>query len=128
MGKPEDFDPRVDASVRVQVGKLRQRLESYYATEAPGSFYLMTLPKGHFALGFETVPPPATVPPAPPFEAPVSVPAAGWKWTAIGWGAIVLLLSGTLIALWRDGSGGGAARGRRAWGISRVLAAVFRLQ
>ena len=34
MGKPEDFDPRVDASVRVQVGKLRQRLESYYLNYA----------------------------------------------------------------------------------------------
>ena len=37
MGKPEDYDPRVDASVRVQAGKLRQRIEQYYTSEAPNS-------------------------------------------------------------------------------------------
>lgn len=53
MGKPEDYDPRVDASVRVQIGKLRQRIEQYYREEAPSATARVTLPKGHFELGFE---------------------------------------------------------------------------
>jgi hypothetical protein len=53
MGKPEDYDPRVDASVRVQVGKLRQRIEQYYREEGTSAPARITLPKGHFELGFE---------------------------------------------------------------------------
>lgn len=56
MGKPEDYDPRVDASVRVQVGKLRQRLEQYYFSEAPHSRWQIRLPKGHFELEFHGQP------------------------------------------------------------------------
>ncbi|NWF85498.1 MAG: hypothetical protein HXY18_16915 [Bryobacteraceae bacterium] len=29
FGKPPDYDPQRDASVRIQVGKLRQKLEEY---------------------------------------------------------------------------------------------------
>lgn len=53
MSKPEDYDPRVDASVRVQVGKLRQRIEQYYREEGTSARARITLPKGHFELGFE---------------------------------------------------------------------------
>ncbi|MBL8238131.1 MAG: hypothetical protein JNM66_11960 [Bryobacterales bacterium] len=101
MGKPDNYDPRVDASVRVQVGKLRQRLERYYSTEAPGSPYLLTLPKGHFSLAFDEVAP-------PPLDEPASLPIAapssgGWKWIALGLAVLVLLLAGILVALWRNG-------------------------
>lgn len=67
MGKPEDYDPRVDASVRVQAGKLRQRIEQYYSTEAPNSLWQIRLPKGHFELEFKE-----QVPPAPALVAPAS--------------------------------------------------------
>ncbi|HRJ19862.1 MAG TPA: hypothetical protein PLF84_12495 [Bryobacteraceae bacterium] len=53
MGKPEDYDPRVDASVRVQIGKLRQKLEQYYREEGAGAPLRVTLPKGHFELRVE---------------------------------------------------------------------------
>jgi len=48
VGKPEDYDPRVDASVRVQSAKLRLRLEQYYREEAPNATIEIRLPKGHF--------------------------------------------------------------------------------
>jgi hypothetical protein len=103
MGKPDDYDPRVDASVRVQIGKLRQRLERYYATEAPGSQFVVTLPKGHFALAFEE-----TAPPVVEERVSLTLPlpartASGWKWVAAGLGVLVLILAGTLFALWRNG-------------------------
>jgi len=103
MGKPDDYDPRVDASVRVQVGKLRQRLERYYSAEAAGSAFQITVPKGHFALAFEAVSTPEPVV-LPPVEVPVTVAApAYWKWLAAGLAAVVFLLGGTLIHLWRSG-------------------------
>ena len=103
MAKPEDYDPRVDASVRVQVGKLRQRLERYYATEAPGSPYVLTLPKGHFALAFEAVMAPIALELTLVPEVPVVPASNGWKWLALVLGVLVVVLSGTLFALWRNG-------------------------
>jgi hypothetical protein len=52
FSKPSDYDPRSDASVRVQAGKLRQKLEEYYRTEAQPDEPLVELPKGHFKLEF----------------------------------------------------------------------------
>ncbi|MCL4783321.1 MAG: hypothetical protein KJZ70_09830 [Bryobacterales bacterium] len=56
MGKPEDYDPRIDSSVRVQVSKLRQRLEQYYATEGRQSVYQIRLPKGNYEIALEASP------------------------------------------------------------------------
>lgn len=33
LGRKPDFDPKTDATVRVQVSRLRQRLKEYYAGE-----------------------------------------------------------------------------------------------
>jgi hypothetical protein len=61
FGKPADYDPRSDASVRVLAGKLRQKLEEYHRTEGFDDELIVELPKGHFKLEFrpkqaETVP------------------------------------------------------------------------
>jgi hypothetical protein len=97
MGKPEDYDPRTDASVRVQVGKLRQRLERYYATEAPSSPYMLTLPKGHFELAFETVGPRYPETPDVPV---VEVPRNPWRLAAIVLGTVVIVLAAGLAEAW----------------------------
>jgi hypothetical protein len=92
MGKPADYDPRVDSSVRVQIGKLRQRLEEYYRTEAVDAPVKIRLPKGQFDLVLETSPAPlvAAAPGAGPWK-PVALAAvavavglaglSGWLWT-----------------------------------------------
>jgi hypothetical protein len=53
--KPETYDPKHDSIVRLQVGRLRQKLAVYYQNEANGDTVLVTLPKGAFKLQFETV-------------------------------------------------------------------------
>lgn len=103
MGKPEDYDPRVDASVRVQMGKLRQRLERYYTAEATGSRYMISIPKGHFALAFEEL--------AAPVEG-VREEAVGaaepeiWRWVSAGLGLLVVVLA---LLLWRGAGQAGPA-------------------
>jgi hypothetical protein len=88
MLKPEDYDPRVDASVRVQVGKLRQRLDQYYHEEGAASLHRITLPKGRFELAFDSPPPP---PPPQPKPASRLIPIlalallASLVWGAFGW-------------------------------------------
>ncbi len=50
FGRAADFDPQADSTVRVQVGRLRQKLQEYYHTEGAGSAVQVDLPKGSYAL------------------------------------------------------------------------------
>ena len=54
FGKPSTYDPRSDAIVRLQVGRLRQKLGEYYRTEGKDDPLVFELPKGHFKLKWET--------------------------------------------------------------------------
>ena len=51
--RPSGYDPRVDATVRVEASKLRKRLNEYYAGEGQGDPILIKIPKGHYAPVFE---------------------------------------------------------------------------
>lgn len=53
FGKPADYDPQLDSSVRVQAGKLRQKLEEYYRTEGTADEFIVHIPKGHFKVQFQ---------------------------------------------------------------------------
>src|ERR1019366_369960 len=61
LGKPPTYDPRHDAIVRIQVGRLRQKLADYYRTEGKEDPVGIDLPKGHFKLIWEPRPSPAVV-------------------------------------------------------------------
>uniref|UniRef100_Q01Y85 Uncharacterized protein n=1 Tax=Solibacter usitatus (strain Ellin6076) TaxID=234267 RepID=Q01Y85_SOLUE len=58
FSKPPSYDPKHDSIVRLQVGRLRQKLSAYYQTEANGDPVLVSLPKGAFKLNFEVCAPP----------------------------------------------------------------------
>src|SRR6478672_3766254 len=69
FGKPDSYDPRHDSIVRLQVGRLRQKLTAYYQSEAGQNDVLISLPKGAFKLNFEvlhTETPENGHPPEPP--------------------------------------------------------------
>jgi hypothetical protein len=65
LGKPATYDPRHNSAVRIQVGRLRQKLADYYRGEGCGDPIVIDVPKGRFKLKFEyrvrqaVVPPPA---------------------------------------------------------------------
>ncbi len=50
LGRPADFDPRTDATVRVQIGRLRQKLKEYYEDEGRGSRERLAIPAGKYQL------------------------------------------------------------------------------
>lgn len=54
FGKPQDYDPRSDASVRFQAGKLRQKLKEHYSSGGLDDPVHIGLPKGHFQLVFSS--------------------------------------------------------------------------
>jgi len=99
LGKPDDYDPRHDSVVRIQVGRLRQKLGEYSRSEGKDEPILIDLPKGGYRLRWEPRPKPA--------EGPELNPR--WnRWRVAFWGvsaALVLALVWALAAsvqLWRE--------------------------
>src|SRR5437016_8505076 len=78
LGKPSTYDPRHDSTVRIQVGRLRQKLAEYYRTEGKDDGLIVELPKGRFKLTCE--PRPVAVEPvaehAEPAPSPRGIPLA----------------------------------------------------
>ena len=53
LGKPVSYDPQHNSAVRIQVGRLRQKLADYYRGEGKHDSVLVELPKGRFRLLWE---------------------------------------------------------------------------
>lgn len=51
LGRRADFDPKTDASVRVQISRLRRKLKDFYETEGEHSAYVLHIPMGTHAVG-----------------------------------------------------------------------------
>lgn len=54
FGRKEDFDPKTDPIVRVQIHRLRQKLKEYYDAEGSRDPILIEIPKGHYLPSFES--------------------------------------------------------------------------
>ena len=50
LGKPSSYDPQTNSVVRIQAGRLRQKLAEYYRAEGKDDPILIELPKGRFRL------------------------------------------------------------------------------
>lgn len=50
LGRRVDFDPKTDASVRVQISRLRRKLKDYYESEGSGEAYMLHIPIGTHSL------------------------------------------------------------------------------
>ena len=73
LGRPEDFDPRADNIVRVQVRQLRKKLEEYYRVEGTNDPLRISIPLGHYHAEFHTIRDESGGPPHPE---PASAPQA----------------------------------------------------
>ena len=77
FGKPEMYDPQVDPSARVHLGKLRQKLDEYYRTEGHSDPLLVEIPPRRFALQFTTPAAPVTAEVVPEPRSPMPRLLAG---------------------------------------------------
>lgn len=89
FGKPANYEPQRDASVRIQAGKLRQKLEEYYRKEGQNDPILIDFPKGHFELRFSPNTTPAPAPPQRVWNPPTLALAGLWLLTIAGFLAYV---------------------------------------
>lgn len=55
FGRPQDFDPKTDTIVRVQIHRLRQKLKEYYDSDGRNDPILVDIPKGHYLPRFEAI-------------------------------------------------------------------------
>ncbi|HLG98933.1 MAG TPA: hypothetical protein VKX49_21660 [Bryobacteraceae bacterium] len=93
LGKPPSFDPRHDAIVRLQVGRLRQKLEEYYRNEGQSDPVVIELPKGHYKLtwSFRSLPEPESAADSPAVD---RQNAPQWRYAAIALAAVLLVVLG----------------------------------
>ena len=54
LGKPPSYDPRSDSTVRVQIGRLRQKLAEYYRAEGALDALIIDIPKGQLNLTYRS--------------------------------------------------------------------------
>src|SRR5437868_2209234 len=52
FGRPHDFDPQHDSTIRVQAGRLRLKLAEYYGSEGAEDTLVADVPKGTYLLSF----------------------------------------------------------------------------
>ncbi len=56
LGRPASYDPQRDSTVRLQSGRLRQKLLEYYLTQGQNDPVLVDFPRGRFKLAFSPRP------------------------------------------------------------------------
>ena len=89
--RPADFDPKIDTIVRVEAGKLRKRLEEYYAKEGAAASVRIEVPKGSYVPSFRL----AALPAAPAVTHSTRQPFRGSRyWYAAGILVVVLAACG----------------------------------
>jgi TolB-like protein len=86
------YDPRVDSIVRVEAGRLRSRLEQYYANDGATSEIRIGLPRGGYVAQF------TRRQAQPGAEAPVSRRQS--RRLAIVLGSVVIVVIGAALSLW----------------------------
>jgi hypothetical protein len=64
FGRPAEFDPKFDSTVRVQTGRLRSKLAEYYGTRGAQDDLVLEIPKGSYLLSLHHRRP--SVPESPP--------------------------------------------------------------
>jgi len=112
LGRRPDFNPNEDNIVRVQVRRLRYKLEEYFSSEGADEPILLSIPKGAYLLCFEpraSQPEPQAIRRIPPagILPPPSVPPAARQPTYRRWAVILpALLAAALgistLILWRQ--------------------------
>jgi len=110
--RPEDFDPRMDSTVRVQTGRLRSKLAEYYAHAGAEDHWVVDIPKGAYTLNFHLrqapapAPEPSSVPtPASEHIVPAHAPETSdkrWPVAAAVLGVLLVICAVTIVFLLVD--------------------------
>jgi TolB-like protein len=98
--RPPGFDPKTDAIVRVEAGRMRTKLEQYYATAGAGITVRVALPRGSYVPLFTCV-----RAPVPPLQ-PVASKSNRGKWAAPLVTCVVVAALLPILWFWRRPASG----------------------
>jgi tetratricopeptide (TPR) repeat protein len=82
-GRPADYNPQIDSTVRVEAGRLRARLAKWYGSEGRTNSVRIDLPKGGYVPVFHRIHAPRRLP-AVPAVAALGILAAVFLWSRTG--------------------------------------------
>ncbi|MDP2318668.1 MAG: hypothetical protein Q8O42_04925 [Acidobacteriota bacterium] len=89
--RDDKYDPRIDSIVRVEAGRLRSRLEEYYAADGAADPVRISLPRGAYVAVFEPRQAAPTVPAQEPEQ--IASPRRVWATWALSAGAVGLVVA-----------------------------------
>lgn len=100
LGRRGDFDPKFDASVRVQISRLRRKLKEYYEATGPGEPQYLAIPMGTHTLVVQESAPVSTEISEPVAETPIptAAKASPARWLTAILAAFVCILA--LLTAW----------------------------
>lgn len=112
LGRGQQFDPRMDSSVRVNVARLRSRLLEYYATEGKNDPFRIEIPKGAYIIRFQERVEPAlgelsetgvvSIESGEPQRAAGQAAQKRWPFGAVAAAVVVGIALGALLTLWTN--------------------------
>ncbi len=73
LGRAETYDPKQDATVRIQMGRLRHKLADYHRLEGKDAPFIVDIPKGTFRVTCEPRAPESVPPAVTPGALPITV-------------------------------------------------------
>ena len=109
LGRPPGFDPHSDASVRVQMGRLRDKLTEYYNSIGSSDPIFVEIPKGKYTLSFHSRPGPEasvrlveTRPPTKLDTLPAFTGPLPFRWVITSVVVLAVLIGASLgVLVWR---------------------------
>jgi hypothetical protein len=118
FGKPADYSPTEDSSVRVHVRQLRLKLHEYFDSEGRNSEIIVEIPKGAYSPVFRTVK--AEKPEA---LQPVLLPAPAREFrrpNVLPW-ALAALMTMVSLWMWHRSAAPGQSSALPPWPLSEVI-------
>jgi hypothetical protein len=120
FGKPADYSPLEDSSVRVHARQLRLKLHEYFDGEGRGESLILEIPKGSYLPVFRDALQPAAGFPAQAASPPPSPRASGLLRTALPW-MLVGILSLVCATLWVNRNSQASTSASPPWPLSEVI-------
>jgi hypothetical protein len=99
FGRPAEFDPKFDSTVRVQTGRLRSKLAEYYGTTGTQDDLVLEIPKGSYLLSLHHRRPPVPESPSGLTAAEQVLPGPSRPSAHVPWWWFVASLAVSVLAV-----------------------------
>lgn len=118
FGKPPDYSPTEDSSVRVHVRQLRLKLHEYFDSEGRNSEMIVEIPKGAYTAVFRSVKVDRLE--VRPVSLPLPAESRRSRWDLLPW-SLTFVMTALAIWMWARSVPGRRAAAVPPWPLSEVM-------